>query len=294
MDDHLIHSHTKKRLGDVIAKPPQCLLIYGIPGAGKLTLARMIAAELLKTPADKLDKHPYFIHISKHEGKQDIPLEDVRGLIKQISLRAVSSIEGDTNRIVIIEEANRLSGEAQNALLKIIEEPPAKTTFILTAPTDSSVLPTIASRSEKLAVRPVMLDEASRFFSARFNEDKIESAWRLSGGAAGLMSALLTDDQVHPLKSAVEQAKQFLAADRYSRLLMLDSLSDDKTRFSEVLDALSRTLTALHHSAIKNHNSPLAARLLRARKMVDAAQNSVSKNTSGRLLAIDLAQQLPV
>lgn len=294
MDDLLLNSHTIKRVEDILAKPPQCLLIYGPAGSGKTTLAHLISSRLLQTGPDKLKNHPYFIHVARQDGKQDIPIDAVRGVIKYTSLRVATKSGRKVNRIVFIEEAHRMSSEAQNALLKIIEEPPAKTTFILTAWTDNSVLPTIASRAEKLSIRPVGLKNAIRFFSARFDETKIESAWRLSGGAAALMMAILTDDNAHPLKSAVEQAKRFLAADRYTRLLMLDSLSDDRAGFDEVLDALSRTLTALHHSAINQGNARQAGRLLKARKMVDSAQKSISNNTSRRLLAIDLAQQLPV
>jgi DNA polymerase-3 subunit delta' len=294
MDDLLLHPKTKKQVKSLLGKPPHALLIYGPLGSGKLRLALNISAGMLNTVPDKLHNHPYFTLIARPEGKQDIPIEAIRGVIKQLNLKAASAEQRIVNRVIVIDQADRMSAEAQNALLKVIEEPPAKTVFILTSPSDHAVLPTIASRTERLPVSPVSLEDAVKFFSADYSETQTESAWRLSGGAAALMEAILKDDSAHPLKAAVEQAKQLLAADKYNRLLMLDSLSEDKARFGEVLDALSRTLAALHHSAIKTGNARQAGRLLNARKLVDSAQASLKNNTSGRLLALNLAAQLPL
>jgi DNA polymerase III subunit delta' len=294
MSELPLHPITKARLGQVIQKPPQALLIYGPTASNKQAIAKKISSRLLKTPEEKLTNHPYFSLITKPEGKQEIPIDAIRTVISRLALKPAALVRDSIHRVVVIDEADKMSAEAQNALLKNIEEPPEKTIFILTAPSVNSVLPTIASRAERLAISPIGLTDAIEYFSDEYQPDSIDSAWRLSGGDAGLMEQILKDNNAHPLKSAVEQAKQLLAADTYNRLLILDSLSQDKTRFTEVLDALSRILAALHHTAIRADNRNQASKLLKARKQVDSALSMAPNNTSGRLLALNLAQQLPL
>jgi DNA polymerase-3 subunit delta' len=95
---------------------------------------------------------------------------------------------------VLIEDANYLSIPAQNALLKILEEPNPDTIFILTVTSVINVLPTIASRTQKLEVHAgIGLNEAIEFWQdSDIPKKDIESAWRLSGGSVGLMYALLS------------------------------------------------------------------------------------------------------
>jgi DNA polymerase III subunit delta' len=292
MDELLLHPRTKKRLNEMLSRPPHALLIYGSAGSGKLWMAKFISAQLLDADPLGLLSHPYFILVSKPVNKQDIPIDAIRDVIRQLNLKVAVSGSQKINRVIVIDEAEKMSNEAQNALLKAIEEPPARTVFILTSTSEDSVLPTIASRAERLAIIPVSLQDALTAYASQFLDKDIESAWALSGGAAALLESILKDGKEHPLKSAVEVAKRLLATDIYNRILLLDSLSDDKARFTEVLDALSRTLAVLHNSAIKAGRDIQAGKILKARRLIDSAQKSISHNTSARLLALNLAQQL--
>jgi DNA polymerase-3 subunit delta' len=194
---------------------------------------------------------------------------------------------------VLINGAQFLSMEAQNALLKALEEPPESTIFIMTATSETAILPTIASRAQRLSVLPVSLDEATKFLQSRFGKAKIESAWQLSQGFAGLLFALLQEDKTHPLKLAVDDAKRFLTMNRYERLLYLDKLSTNKAELLQFLDALKRILAVLHHNALKNNPSQ-SKRLAAGRRLAGAATDALSRNTSARLVGLELALQLPV
>lgn len=88
-----------------------------------------------------------------------ILIEDVRELKRSFS---VSSYEG-RGAVALILEAQRLKAEAANALLKILEEPPADKYFILTAPSAESVLPTIVSRCQPVVMPPLSQSDVSRF-----------------------------------------------------------------------------------------------------------------------------------
>ena len=80
-----------------------------------------------------------------------ILIDDVRELKKSF---AISSYEG-RGAVALILEAQRLKAESANALLKILEEPPPDKYFILTATAEESVLPTIVSRCQPIAVAPL-------------------------------------------------------------------------------------------------------------------------------------------
>ena len=294
MAELLLHAKTKKHFDQLIKKPAQALLIYGPAGSGKRALAELIAAALLDIKLEKLSDYPYFMLVQKPANKQEISIDSVREIIRRLTLKAVIGSQKPVTRVVLIDEAHLASAEAQNALLKAIEEPPAGTIFILTALSVSTVLPTIASRAEKLPVTPIGLAESREFFADSFDNEAIDSAWQLSGGAAGLLNALLRDDQGHPLKQSVETAKRILAQSRYERMLSLDSLSSDKANFKDVLDALGRILASLHRAAVNSSNDGQAKRLLHARKQIGSAMDSLESNASPRLVALDIALRLPV
>jgi DNA polymerase-3 subunit delta' len=293
MDNLLLHSSTRRQIDLIFKSPPHAILICGQPGTGKQTLAERISISLLDVPPNKLTSHPYFTIVQKPEGKQEIPIEAIREVIRQLKLKPVVAA-GLIKRVVLVDEAHLLSTEAQNALLKAIEEPPPATVFILTAISETSVLPTIASRTQKIKIGTVSLMEAKDFFKGSYSEQTVTSAWQLSGGTAGLMTALLRDDSDHPLKKSVETAKKLLGLNRYERLLLLDELSAKKTELLQTFDALSRVLAALHHAALKSDKAQASSKLLAARKQIDSAMDSLSQNTSPRLVAMDIALNLPV
>ncbi len=290
----LLHAKTRVQAGAFLAKPSQALIISGQPGSGKEALARYLAAELVGVPLDKLDTYPYLIILSKPTDKQEISIDAVRQAIHELKLKPAISKGGAAQKIVLINDAHQLSEEAQNALLKIIEEPPAGTVFILTAPTETDVLPTIASRAQKITIAPVDLKSALRFFSGSAPEKAIESAWNLSQGAAGLASAIIADDEEHPLKVAVDSAKSLLKMSRYERIIFLDSLSSSKGELRLFLDALTRVLAALQRSAAERDNQRLTRQLTQSRKLASRAVEGLDKNASARLICLNLAVHLPL
>ncbi len=289
----LLHKNTSQQINDILSKPPQAILIVGPPGSGKASLASYLAARLMNIEPAKLSSRPYYMLIEKPHDKSEIPIDSVRKIIRSLSLKSPGDNQ-KINRIVNIKDAELLSEEAQNALLKIIEEPPPQTVFILSAPSADAVLPTIVSRAQRLTISPLNLTESSDFFKPTYTSRSISSAWSLSQGAAGLMSAILKDEIEHPLKQAVERSKQFLKLDAYERLIFLDSLSSDEGGLEAFLDGLSRVLKELHRSSIESGRTNQAGKLLKSRRLVNEARSSLSKNASTRLVGLNLVLHLPI
>lgn len=116
------------------------LLISKSPGAVALEIEKILKQAEIKNP------HPdllYFPFSSK------LGIAEARKIKEHFSLKPYSA----KGRVVILEDASALTPEAQNALLKTLEEPPTEAILILGAPSDSKLLPTILSRCQVIRVQ---------------------------------------------------------------------------------------------------------------------------------------------
>lgn len=291
MKELLVHPRTKKQTEMFVQSPSHALLIVAPPGSGKLTLAQGIAAELLGFgSAIQLQTYPYFTHIKRPDVKQDISIDSVRGLNKLLRLKVPGS--NQIRRVIVIENAHDLNEEAQNAMLKMLEEPAPDCIFILTAASTESLLPTIASRAQQLHVQPIKLSDASKQLSSSYGQKQIENAWNLSQGSAGLLLALLRDDKDHPLKKAIEEAKDYLRKDKYERLLASDALGKDKNQLRLFLDALLKLLAVLHSASVSKANKKQQKKLIASRKLVYRLREALDANVSTKFITLKLALEL--
>ncbi len=283
-----IHEQTARQIKGYLVKPAHGLMIFGLEGSGKFDLAKDIAIQLLA--AGSLDNHPYFMSIQRPQDKQEISIDEVRRINKFLQLKVPG--KSSTDRVVIIRDGQHMSVEAQNAFLKMLEEPAEGTVLIMTVDSPTSVLPTVASRAQKLAVLPVGLEEAAKHYHGTFDERKVKSAWQLSRGAPSLLHALLHEDNEHLLKRTVDEAKDFLAKDPYGRLIMLDAIAKNKEELKLMLDALLRITGALQRASVEKGGS--SGRLLKARKLIDKSIEALESNASPRLVAQNLMLNLPI
>jgi DNA polymerase-3 subunit delta' len=290
LNNLLLHPRSAAQLHLFIRNPAHAVLISGPGGSGKNTVATAAAATILDI--QNLDNYPYFIQIQRLKNKQDISIEQVREVINSMKLKTPGRKK--IQRAVLIKDAQFLSLPAQNSLLKILEEPSSDTIFLLTASSTQSVLPTIISRSQVLEIQPVGLEKAIKYWGDKYSDEQIRIAWQLSGGLAGLLSALLAEDQKHPLKEAVVQTRKYLASKTYGRLLIMDNLSRDKEQLSLFLEALARILSFLHKGAIKNDKPTQATKLLEDRKLLIAAQKALRANTNPKIVCLKLTMDLRV
>ena len=134
----------------------QSWLFTGPPGSGRSHVALAFAAALL-CGADGCDCCQS-CHLAKRGSHPDLEVIRTEGLslkideVREIISRASWEPSSSAFRVVIIEDAERLTESAANALLKAIEEPGARTIWLLCAPTVEDVLPTIRSRCRQVAL----------------------------------------------------------------------------------------------------------------------------------------------
>jgi len=238
MSELLLHPTTAQAVDNFVIRPSHALLLLAPAGAGKTMVAQSIAARLLNVPTDKLVSHPY-VRMVESPNNKTISIEDIRDVIHFLMLK--TGAKAETNRIVIIEHAQLLSTQAQNALLKTIEEPPQGTVLILTAPSELDILPTIRSRVQKLVVQPPTTEQLTEYFHGQgFTGAAISKALLMSDGLPGLTQALLTDDASHPLVAATAQARDILQKTAFERVVLVDELAKQKQQWLDTLFILER------------------------------------------------------
>jgi DNA polymerase-3 subunit delta' len=181
--------------------------------------------------------HPYFKLIAPQGGKA-LSIDSVRAVIHFLSLKPAGS--NAISRVVVIEQAQTLTNQAQNALLKTIEEPPEGTILILTAPSELGLLPTIRSRVQCLSITLPSSTELAHFFGKTYDTTAVQRALVVSDGLPGLTHALLSSSTDHPLVAATTIARNILQNTTFERLTMVDDLAKDRQLWLDTLFILAR------------------------------------------------------
>lgn len=188
-----------------------CYLITGPQGSGKHTLARLLAAAILCQGRDKPcgvchpcrkvleGGHPDFITWEDPD-YQKIPVKLIRE-----TFRPDVFIKPNESEHKIYMISQELGLEGQNALLTILEEPPAYAVFLLLADNPQKLLPTVRSRCRELKLsalpRQLLEERLSRDFPQASREDLRRAAER-SGGFLGQAKALLEEGLSLPPQTA--------------------------------------------------------------------------------------------
>lgn len=240
MTDILLSPRSKSRVNNFIDHPSHALLLVGSKGIGKAAVARRLGENLLDLPDDRLASYPYARLISPEDSKS-IGIEAVRELEHFLALKLPVKPEiGAIRRIVIIEDGHRLTIEAQNALLKTLEEPPDNTLIILTASSAQHLLPTIVSRAQKIELEKPSLQDAQKYFEGKgYSAETVRQALLMSGGLPGITSAILANKE-HDLVSAAAVAREILKGSTFDRLCMVDMLAKQKNELESILAILQQ------------------------------------------------------
>ncbi|HET7302102.1 MAG TPA: AAA family ATPase [Candidatus Saccharimonadales bacterium] len=289
MNQLAVNPQTEQQLAHICAEPPHALLLTAGDGMGKTALARWCIARILGIDESTVSSSPQCKIIAPGEKATSLSIDDIRQLQQFVKLRTVGTAR--IRRAILIEHADTLTVEAQNALLKLLEEPPADTILILTAAEAHTLLPTIRSRVQTLAINRPDRATLEEFFGAQFAPAAVAQAYFLSGGLPGLLSALLADEK-HPLLASVQNAKQLLQEDSFSRLAHLDQYAKQKTEAIRLCNALQRMSQAALEQAAAKQGTAALKRWHGIYKAAYAAEQQLQNNGSTKLVLTQLVLQL--
>ena len=254
-----------------------------------------VKEDLDQAVADRAKDHGLY---KRPGGTEGIYVYVGRLLVQQASLSPALG----RRKIFVIGDAERMvpqasSPEAANAFLKLLEEPPASTTFILTSSEPSALLPTI--RSRVVAFRVPRLGEADvrRFLAEPVVREKLPAGGTddervlLCDGAPGRL--LGHDDQA----AVLARARAFLDAAQGGRAQWLRAAFGQGGRgargaFSDVLDAISVLLHERARDAAQSGRDDSALAAARAMRAVEEAKQAAQQNVSPQLLSARLMREL--
>lgn len=290
MPNLILHAATQSQTEQFMQNPAHAVLLAGPNGIGKASLANHITATLLHLEQEKLATYPHFLRIEPDGAS--ISIERIRELQKFLQLKTIGN--QPLRRALIIEHADALTTEAQNAYLKLLEEPPADTLMVLTVNSQRALLPTILSRVQTITVHPPTEAQLQPLMkTSGKDETSLRQAFFLSNGLPGLLTALLNEDEEHPLLTSVATAKEILQKPPFERLSLVEGLSKQKESATAVLDALERIAAAgVDGAALKQDNNRLKQWHVIRRQTV-AARRALSRSANTKLTLSNLFLHLP-
>lgn len=230
---------------------PHAVIFQGERGCGKKTLAGLAAQALVcrDKPRAPCGQCPSCLR-ALAGSHPDIRRLRGGGASGSLSVEAVRDMLGDAYRmpeeadynIYIVDFGPRTLPAAQNALLKLIEEPPEGAVFLMLCPSAEAVLPTIRSRSQIFTLRPPPMEDAARWLKERRPEaaDRAEELAALCGGNIGRMLEELEGGRAgQAFAIAVEMAGAMLSPGGHRLLAAAAPLQKDRALFREALERLS-------------------------------------------------------
>ncbi|MCP4669115.1 MAG: DNA polymerase III subunit delta' [Deltaproteobacteria bacterium] len=219
----------KKFLKNVLAgeKIPHAYLFTGIPGVGKTSTAMALAMALnCNEPVEeegcagcvacrqlRSGNSPDFLIIARLPDRKNILIEQIQEFNRKLGFAPLGRY-----RVSVIQEAETMTAEAANCLLKTLEEPPAGNIIILNAVEPLELMPTIVSRCQRVPFQPLPLRDMRNWLvqKGHMEEETARVMARISGGSLGRVLKMRESD-------FVEKRRKWL-----QMLLKLPGLSKEK------------------------------------------------------------------
>ena len=206
-------------------------MFEGPSGVGKNTMARELAATLLEM--ENLFNSPDYIEITP-DGNS-IKIAQIRKLQSDILVKPYKSY-----KIYVIDEAQKMTVEAQNALLKTLEEPPKYAIIILITNNKESLLDTIKSRCEIIKFTPIPLVEVADYLTQTgVDKNRASLLANFSRGSMQKAIELSESEDFHIMRDEVQKyVETFLTGSMLDIMDIQNSIEKYKDNITNVLDLL--------------------------------------------------------
>lgn len=253
-DDIIGQEHIKEHLKSSIAsgKISQAYLITGEIMQGKEFIAKVFANALLCEDRDEegnpcgkchpclqvaSNSHPD-IKIVTHEKPNSVSVDDIRNqIVSDVVVRPFQS----KYKIYIMNEAEKMTPQAQNALLKTLEEPPEYVVILLLSTSKTSLLPTVLSRCVQLDMRPVEDKTVRKYLmkDLQIPDYKADICVAFARGNIGKARNLASSEEFDNIKNeAIRILKYIKTMDTADMIKTLKKLEEYKVNIDDFMDIM--------------------------------------------------------
>ena len=192
-DNILGNERNKDILTNIIKsnKISHSYIFWGIEGIGKKIIAKQFAKKILCSKDSEdcacksciefdSENNPDFQIVNPNDGK--IKIEQIREMQRKVAEKPIIS----NRKVYIIDNADTMTNEAQNCILKTLEEPPEYITIILICSNEDNLLSTIKSRCTRMHFEPIKYEDIKKYINLEFPKQQIsENIIELSQGSIG-------------------------------------------------------------------------------------------------------------
>lgn len=264
-----MHPTSGALLDKVTAILPHALLLSADEGVGLGTIARSVAKQ-----------HAEFISVVLPEKDDVVDIE--KGSITVDSIRRLYSqtrTKHQGSRVIVIDYAERMSTQAQNAFLKLLEEPAEGTSFILASHEPGRLLPTILSRVQYIELRRITGDQSRQLLDTLQIEDatkRTQLLFMADGLPAELIRLHEDEDYFAKRVAIMRDARTLLQGEPFDKILVAHSYKDDRKR---TLLLLKDAEKIIQHSLAVNPQP----RLIEQLKSLSHTYDAIEANGNIRL-----------
>lgn len=225
----LYSTHTKQAIEKLHTHLPQSLLLEGLAGVGLYTIARHLGGQQVVTVVQPTDA----------DGNVDMSAKGIIRLPQIHQLQSLARGKSTNKQVFIIDNADQMNHTAQNALLKILEEPNSSVHFILTSHAPDKLLGTILSRVQRITITPLNQDDSRFFINSQGVKDdrKIQQLLFIAGGRPAELSRLIANETYFTQAAGlVGDARQLISGSPADKLRVAMAYQSDKARALELLE----------------------------------------------------------
>lgn len=230
-------------------------IFWGIEGIGKKLIAKEFAKRILCLEQQEKcncksciefdsDNNPDFQLIEPNEGK--VKIEQIREMQRKVAEKPIIS----NQKVYIIDNSDTMTTEAQNCLLKTLEEPPEYITIILICSNEDNLLSTIKSRCTRMHFEPINAEEIKKYMKQNCPDQEIsDNIINLSQGSIGKAIKLNENKNIY------ENIEKILVSMQNKDLIEIVQMSEEiykaKEEIDSILDYINVILLKLGRQNIK-------------------------------------------
>ena len=215
----------------------------GIQSSAKLFAAALTCVNKSNAPCGSCpsciqagaDTNPDIIYVEKPKDRKTIGVEPIRTVNDDAAVRPFSS----ARKVYIINEGDILTAEAQNALLKTLEEPPEYAVFIIIVENSSVLLPTVLSRSVLIHFPPVPDSIIEKYVTEKYPDElyRLPFLKKYCEGIPGMIDSIIADENFESLRSAsLEKLSKLLSSDKIDAYAVQRFLDENKDEAEKIID----------------------------------------------------------